>query len=357
MSERKPIVLFIAGPNGAGKSTLYERAIKPKFIAPFINADVIQKEEMKDPSVQASYEAAQIAEKRRQEHLSEKKSFVTESVFSHPSKLDVIREANKQGFTTAVYHVNVAYPSLSVERVKGRVKNGGHSVPEDKIRERYERNQPLIKEAIKIADKGFVYDNSKRGQDPALIMQFEQGKVKEIAENVPKWARDLYKEELKPYSLSRQSPGAASYRDLNNISKHLGDKDTKLEIAKAGKVYAGKIIGETDLQVLQKGKNNTNIAHFKSNLDTALKQESEVAILYIKKNKAISVELLNKQGGVLSKEEVQASLEKKNISKKIAANLNERFEPARLSTELSKRKSNKRKDSVEPEKPDIEPER
>ncbi len=90
-----PTLLMIAGSNGAGKSTLFKERVAPLFSAPFINADVIQKDEIKDPRAEASYVAAQIATERRNEFLSQSKSFVTESVFSHPSKIELIREAKK----------------------------------------------------------------------------------------------------------------------------------------------------------------------------------------------------------------------------------------------------------------------
>ena len=49
---------------------------------------------------------------------------------------------------------------LSVARVKGRTEEGGHDVPEDKIRARYDRGHPLIREAALSADRGMVFDNS-----------------------------------------------------------------------------------------------------------------------------------------------------------------------------------------------------
>lgn len=54
----KPTMIVLAGPNGAGKSTLYETRIAPSFAGPFINADIIQRDELRDPSPAASYEAA-----------------------------------------------------------------------------------------------------------------------------------------------------------------------------------------------------------------------------------------------------------------------------------------------------------
>jgi predicted ABC-type ATPase len=54
-------MIVLAGPNGAGKSTLYESRIASSFAGPFINADIIQRDELRDPSPAASYEAASIA--------------------------------------------------------------------------------------------------------------------------------------------------------------------------------------------------------------------------------------------------------------------------------------------------------
>lgn len=57
----RPGLVLLAGPNGAGKSTLYQTRVAPSFAGPFINADLIQRDELKDPSMEASYQAARIA--------------------------------------------------------------------------------------------------------------------------------------------------------------------------------------------------------------------------------------------------------------------------------------------------------
>ncbi|MEO0884051.1 MAG: zeta toxin family protein, partial [Pseudomonadota bacterium] len=103
----RPTLIIIAGPNGAGKSTLYETRVAPKIAAPFINADLIQKTELKNARLEAAYEAARIAAERRAQYLKDKKSFVTESVFSHPSKLDLISDAKAAGFRVIVFHVGI----------------------------------------------------------------------------------------------------------------------------------------------------------------------------------------------------------------------------------------------------------
>ena len=88
-----PTVHVIAGPNGAGKSTFYETVVRPTTDAPFVNADLIQRDELVDPSPEAAYKAAEIARARRAEHVTARRSFVFESVFSREAKLAELRAA------------------------------------------------------------------------------------------------------------------------------------------------------------------------------------------------------------------------------------------------------------------------
>jgi predicted ABC-type ATPase len=192
-------MFLLAGPNGAGKSTLYELAIAPRIQAPFINADLIQREELRDASMSAAYTAASIAENRRRLALKQGLSFVSESVFSHPSKLELVDDARRVGFRVVRYHVNVCKPELSVSRVALRVGEGGHDVPEDKIRERYDRNQPLIRPAVLRADFAFVFDNSQLNVSPQRILSFKAGRITATASAIPDWAELLYAEELRAF--------------------------------------------------------------------------------------------------------------------------------------------------------------
>ncbi|MEB0056666.1 zeta toxin family protein [Variovorax sp. RTB1] len=192
-------MFLLAGPNGAGKSTLYELAIAPRIQAPFINADLIQREELRDASMSAAYTAASIAENRRRLALKQGLSFVSESVFSHPSKLELVDDARRVGFRVVLYHVNVGKPELSVSRVALRVGEGGHDVPEDKIRKRYDRNQPLIRQAVLRADFAFVFDNSQLNVSPQRILSFKAGRITATASAIPDWAELLYAEELRAF--------------------------------------------------------------------------------------------------------------------------------------------------------------
>jgi predicted ABC-type ATPase len=192
----RPSLVLLAGPNGAGKSTLYETRVAPSFAGPFINADLIQRDELKDASMEASYRAAEIAAERRASLLENRKSFATETVFSHPSKLDVITEAKTLGYMVIVMHVGVDASDLSVARVRALIAEGGYDVPEQKIRDRYVRGQPLIRQAVLLADRGMVFDNSKLNNAPRILLLFAAGRLVQAEPVLPGWVLSGYADDL-----------------------------------------------------------------------------------------------------------------------------------------------------------------
>lgn len=177
-----PVLHVIAGPNGAGKSTLYELVIEPVTNLEFVNADVIAAREWPGaPSVHA-YDASRRAAERRDELLAARTSFVTETVFSHESKVDLVKGASASGYLVTL-HVVLVPEELAVARVANRVEHDGHGVPEEKIRSRYQRLWPLVAEAIGLVDEARVYDNSSASAPFRLVATFERG----IATSKPDW--------------------------------------------------------------------------------------------------------------------------------------------------------------------------
>lgn len=146
--------------------------------------------------MEASYRAADIATERRVGLLNACKSFATETVFSHPSKLDIIADAQSHGYMVIVMHVGVDDPDLSVARVRARTDEGGHNVPEQKIRDRYTRGQPLIRHAVLRADRGMVFDNSKLNTPPKLMLLFAAGRLVQAEPLLPDWILSGYADDL-----------------------------------------------------------------------------------------------------------------------------------------------------------------
>jgi predicted ABC-type ATPase len=173
---------LVVGPNGAGKSTfvaLTLAALLPRSV--FVNADEIAKQRWPDDPVSHAYDAARAAAETRSRLIELGRSFIAETVFSHPSKLDLIRTAQAADYVV-VLHVIMIPEELAVERVKRRVLAGGHHVPEDKIRERHRRLWPLVGTAAARAETATFYDNSRR-DGPRIVAQLSGG----IAIGAPSW--------------------------------------------------------------------------------------------------------------------------------------------------------------------------
>ncbi len=151
-----PVLHLIAGPDGAGKTTLHRAVIGPVVHLPFINADVI-------------------AQQERADCLAERRSFVTETVFSHPSKLELLEAAKTAGYRTYL-HIVLIPEELAVARVIERVTAGGHAVPEEKIRGRFARLWGHVALGIQIADESRVYDNSDPRHPLRLVATYINGR-------------------------------------------------------------------------------------------------------------------------------------------------------------------------------------
>lgn len=93
-------------------------------------------------------------------------------------------------------HVGVETPDLSVARVGARVEEGGHVVPDDKIRERYARGAPLIRAAALKADRAMVFDNSTLNRPPSHCLTFAQGRLVFALPHLPAWIRSTYATDL-----------------------------------------------------------------------------------------------------------------------------------------------------------------
>jgi predicted ABC-type ATPase len=167
---------LVVGPNGAGKSTFVELTLAPllKGVV-FVNADEIAKQRWPDDPEAHAYEAARIAADTRAKLIELRRPFIAETVFSHPSKIELIDVARGAGYTV-VLHVLLIPEELAVARVAARTRSGGHSVPENKIRDRYHRLWPLVADAIERVDTANVYDNS-RIKGPRIVAQMSGGQT------------------------------------------------------------------------------------------------------------------------------------------------------------------------------------
>jgi len=145
-----------------------------------------------------------VADFLRKRLLKERKKFSFETVFSHTSKVDIIKEAEKLGYKVYLYFISTENPEINVYRVKEvRIKQKGHDVPEEKIRSRYYRSMNLLYQASQYAYQSYYFDNSADGKDYRLFAHFKLNRNGEkiwdklVPDNIPIWFYKYYIEKAK----------------------------------------------------------------------------------------------------------------------------------------------------------------
>lgn len=185
-----PVLHLLAGPNGSGKSSYVQDVLFPATGLPFVNADVIAAEQWPDAQAKHAYLAARLADAQRADLLAARTSFITETVFSHPSKIALVADASALGYLVHL-HVILVPVELAVRRVTERVRRGGHTVPEEKIRQRYDRLYGHVAQALKIADVTEVLDNSSARKPFRVCATYLRGTLVGIAD-WPNWASPAF---------------------------------------------------------------------------------------------------------------------------------------------------------------------
>lgn len=175
----KPEIIVFAGPNGSGKSTFTE-LLRP------VDIDYINADEIKKYLKCSDMEAAKLAESQREEHLSDMQQFCFETVLSTDRNLKLLQKAKDKGYFIRCYYILTVDPMINVQRVKSRVKSGGHYVPEEKIIARYDRALDLVKDVVEISDICHIYDNSE--EKPFRI--FKKRKKEYFYDECPDWLKE-----------------------------------------------------------------------------------------------------------------------------------------------------------------------
>jgi predicted ABC-type ATPase len=165
---------IIAGCNGAGKTTA-SYTILPEIIEckEFVNADEIAKGLSPFQPEKVSFEAGRIMLNRINELLRDNQSFAFETTLSTKSYKNKIIQAKAQGYTTTLLFFWLNNINLAKERVKSRVKEGGHNIPEDVIERRYKKGLVnLFDIYMDLVDAALIFDNSF-GNHELIAEKFE----------------------------------------------------------------------------------------------------------------------------------------------------------------------------------------
>jgi predicted ABC-type ATPase len=154
-----PDLFVIAGPNGAGKSTSAPEILSgPRRVAEFVNADVIAKEQgLSDIA------AGRATLQRLQELTEARRDIAFETTLASHLLLPRIRSMQASGYRFHLFFFWLPSADMAVRRVAARVVSGGHHIPEDVIRRRYERGlENFFNHYIGAADTWVLMNNTAR---------------------------------------------------------------------------------------------------------------------------------------------------------------------------------------------------
>jgi len=192
----QPVLIFLAGPNGAGKTTFFGAYLEHLGI-PNVNTDriarVLREADPHAPSDVIDRRAFREAERLRSALLEAGLSFCTETVFSDPAgaRLRFLEKARTRGFAVFLIFIGLHDPVLSVARVKQRVAQGGHDVPDEKVHARFPRTLANLRAAIPIVDEAFLFDNSSYDTPYLPVAVYRNGTLVSQHPPLPPWTRGL----------------------------------------------------------------------------------------------------------------------------------------------------------------------
>ena len=158
-----PNLYIIAGPNGAGKTTA-SYTLLPEMLncINFVNADEIARGLSPFSPSTVDVQAARIMIQRTDELLEERADFAIETTLATRSYVQLVHRAHEKGYKVHLLFFCLESPEQAIQRVAQRVKEGGHNVPEDVIRRRFQLGiSNLVNLFIPICDSVHVWNNTK----------------------------------------------------------------------------------------------------------------------------------------------------------------------------------------------------
>jgi predicted ABC-type ATPase len=240
---------MFAGPNGSGKSTL-KTVLPEELLGVYLNPDEIEREIHRQRFLEFSvygvtttenevlaffrdssflisegfgetakeigfangrldfrkvevnsYFASVAGDFLRNKLLEQRTSFTFETVMSHHSKVVFLEQAKLEGYRTYLYFVATDDPAINISRVRNRVQQGGHGVPEEKIISRYHRSLDLLLDAIYHTNRAFVFDNSgdNKNEKHTFLAEITDGKVLELkSDRIPAWFKHSVLDKIRP---------------------------------------------------------------------------------------------------------------------------------------------------------------
>ena len=208
-SPKSPRIYVLAGVNGAGKSSIGGAAFRATG-ADYYNPDEAARQLMAANPALTQADANSAAWRKGVELLTraigERKNFAFETTLGANTIPRLLAQAATQGIEIYVWYVGLSSPELHIERVRARVRRGGHDIAPEHIYRRYEHSRLNLIDLLPRITALRIYDNSADADPaagkipkPKLVLHMENGKMLNPRDlkNTPSWAKPIVAAALK----------------------------------------------------------------------------------------------------------------------------------------------------------------
>jgi predicted ABC-type ATPase len=160
---------IIAGPNGAGKTTFAKSFLPSEGeCLNFINVDLIAEGLSPLAPDRARIAAGRLLLKKIDACAASGESFAFETTLSGMGYVERMREWRRKGYEIIIYYLRLPSVEMAIDRVRVRVAEGGHDVPEEDTRRRFHRGWNNFVDTYQdLADAWVIFDTS--GPEPIIV--------------------------------------------------------------------------------------------------------------------------------------------------------------------------------------------
>ena len=177
MTEPQPQIHVIAGPNGAGKTT-FARDFLPRYAEclHFVNPDLIAAGLSPFAPELAAVAAGRLVLTQIRQFAEQRVTFAFETTLSGRTYQPLLQQFRQQGYSVHLYFLWLPDVQLSLDRIADRVRHGGHAVPEEDVRRRFQRSiRNFLSIYRSLADSWIIFDNS--GRPPREVASERAGEL------------------------------------------------------------------------------------------------------------------------------------------------------------------------------------
>ena len=169
MSSPERKIIIIAGPNGAGKTT-FAREFLPgeNACSTFINADLIAAGLNPFNPDDEAFRAGRLMLELIRNSVDKGISFAIETTLSGRAYAGSVVEWKKRGYSVNLYYLRLPTSEMAIERVRLRVKSGGHNIPAPVVHRRFQAGWDNLQTTFRhLADEWAIFDTS--GPDVQMV--------------------------------------------------------------------------------------------------------------------------------------------------------------------------------------------